>query len=116
MKRTVILVVAMATLAVSAAGVGVASERELPPHAHMLLLGYELGEVDGVPALVGWRACVDLAAGRAVPLHAHHDQMHVGRVGDVLADKAGNAVVGTYPLAPWTDCASFEGFLPLTFD
>jgi hypothetical protein len=116
MRRLLIMTLAVAMLAVSVVGVGVAQEHEVPDHAHILVLGLEFGEVDGSFALVGWRRCVDLAAGRSVPLHAHHDRLHVGPVNDVLIDNAGHAVVGTYPLAPWTSCADFDDFLPIIIE
>jgi hypothetical protein len=115
MRRALILVAAMTLLALSAVGAGSAQEHELPDHPHMLLLGFEIGEVDGALALVGWRKCVDLAAGHSVPLHAHHDQLHFGPVGDVLADNAGHAVVGGAPLSSWEGCAGLEAALPIVF-
>lgn len=76
---------------------------EMPPHGHILLLGLDGDDV---------RHCVDLAAGRALPLNAHHDRVHVGRAGRALA-RAGHAVAPTAPLTPWDDCAGlfayFEG-------
>jgi hypothetical protein len=115
MRRALILVVAMAMLTVAAVGTGVAQEHELPDHPHMLLLDLEIGEVDGAFALLGWRKCVDLSAGRSVPLHAHHDHLHFGPVNDVLFDNAGHAVIGGAPLSPWEGCAGLEAALPIVF-
>jgi hypothetical protein len=68
----------------------------------MLVLGLEFDE-HGEP--VGFRRCVDLAAGLALPLHAHHDTIHLGRAGEMLRSKAGNFVVPTAPLTPFNNCA-----------
>jgi hypothetical protein len=115
MRRALILVAAMTMLATFAVGAGVAQEHETPDHPHMLVLGIEIGQVDGSFAVLGWRKCVDLAAGHAVPLHAHHDQLHFGPVNDVLFDNGGHAVIGGAPLSPWAGCAGLEAALPIVF-
>jgi hypothetical protein len=115
MKRVSILAVASALLAVTVVGPSVAEEQELPDHPHMLVLDIELGAVDGAFGVLGWRKCVDLAAGRAVPLHAHHAHLHVGPVNDVLFEHAGHAVVGGAPLSDWEGCAGLEAALPIVF-
>ena len=115
MRRVVVLTVLLALLAITVAGVGVAEEPQLPDHPHMLVLHIEVGEVDGIPAVLGWRRCIDLAAGHPVPLHAHHDHLHFGPVGEVLFDNAGHAVVGGAPLSPWAGCAGLEAALPIVF-
>jgi hypothetical protein len=92
------------------------ADADLPPHGHMLVLQPEfdpaLGEHGGV---TGWHRCIDLAGGRHVPLHAHHDTVHTGRAGEALFD-AGHAVVPTAPLTPWENCAELEAALPIIFD
>jgi hypothetical protein len=115
MRRALIVVAAMALLAVSAVGAGTAQEHGIPDHPHMLVLGIEIGEVEGSFAVLGWRKCVDLAAGQPVPLHAHHDQLHFGPVNDVLFDDAGHAVLGGAPFGPWEGCAGLEAALPIVF-
>ena len=72
-----------------------------PRHPHMLVIGLELDE-NGNP--VGFRRCVDLAGGRALPLRAHHAHVHTGRAGEALRN-AGHAVVPGAPLTPWRNCA-----------
>ena len=77
---------AMGTLAAPAAAQGP------PHHPHALLLHFEV--VDGTP---NYARCVDLANGRALPNHVHHDTVHEGRAGSALGS-AGHVV------APYT-CA-----------
>lgn len=72
-----------------------------PPHGHMLILGLELDE-RGSPT--GFRKCVDIAANRPVPLHAHHAGLHTGRAGTALQE-AGHYTLATAPLDDWDDCA-----------
>jgi hypothetical protein len=84
-----------------------------PPHPHMLLIHPEVGMVDGGPALVGFRRCVDLAAGDPVPNHAHHAHLHdrAGAANRALTG-AGHAVVPGSPLTGWTSCADLADDLP----
>ncbi|NDL55812.1 hypothetical protein [Phytoactinopolyspora mesophila] len=78
------------------------AQSEVPPHPHMLVLGLQL-DADGEP--VGFKRCVDLAAGKPVPLNAHHAHVHTGTAGEMLRTKAGHAVVPGAPLTPWNNCA-----------
>ena len=66
------------------------------PHPHMLVQRpvVENGH------LVGFRKCVDLAAGRTVPLHAHHEHIPTGTAGAALSEKAGHWVIPGAPLTP----------------
>jgi hypothetical protein len=66
----------------------------------MLVLGVQFE--GGEP--VGFRKCVDLAAGRKLPLNAHHAHLHTGRAGEALFEKAGHVVVPGAPLTPWSNC------------
>lgn len=90
-------------------GIGVAHDHApSPEHPHMLVLGIEL---DGETP-VSYRKCVDLAAGQALPLKAHHDHLHTGRAG-LAQSRAGNVVVPGAPLTPWADCdALIAAFFP----
>ena len=110
MKRTMILLAAATTsLALLAPAAGAQGP---PPHAHVLLqqaaVDESLVEIEGEPFIrieVEFRRCVDLAGGRPVPLHAHHQGVHTGDAGDALRDKAGHLVVPMAPLTPWRNCA-----------
>lgn len=84
-----------------------------PPHPHMLLQQVEIDpDMFDHGALTGFRRCVDLAANRPVPNHAHHNHIHTGRAGMALAN-AGHAVVPGAPLTPWADCAALADDLPI---
>ena len=113
-----VTVVALGLLVGALAGSGVAEEhdQEVPLHGHMLVQRPVFGEVDGIPAALGFRKCVDLAAGRALPLNAHHDHIHTGSAGAALAMRAGHAVVPTAPLTPWANCAELAAALPILFE
>lgn len=105
MKQSVVVVLTFAIAAlVAAAGVAFAEE-PLPPHPHMLVLHLEFE--NGQP--VGFGKCIDVAAGRSVPLHAHHDHIHTGRAGQALSS-AGHAVIPGAPVTPWANCAELEEF------
>jgi hypothetical protein len=103
MKRLAMLL-AIFTLA-TAAIVGTASTQSLPPHGHLLLIGMEF-DAEGEP--IGFRKCVELAAGKPVPLHAHHDRLHAPQK---LLSTAGHMIVPTAELTPWTNCAEFIEFV-----
>jgi hypothetical protein len=116
--RRIITIAVAALLAVSlfaAPSIG-AGHEETPPHAHMLVQRPEFGVVmvDGEPwfGVTGIRRCVDLAAGRHLPLRAHHDTIHTGTAGLMLFEKAGHAVVPTFEYA---NCAELEAALPIAF-
>ena len=91
-----------------------AQEPELEPHPHMLVLGLEL-DASGEP--VGFRKCVDLAAGQALPLNAQHQHVHFGTAGEHLFTNAGHAVVPGAPFpapfeepVPWSNCDELIAF------
>lgn len=91
-----------------------AQEPEFDPHPHMLVLGLELDEA-GEP--VAFRKCVDLAAGQALPLNAHHEHLHFGTAGSNLFTKAGHVVVPGAPFPapfedplPWSNCEELIDF------
>ena len=109
-NTTATLAAAAATataLALAAAGAAQADETPAPPeHGHMLVLGLEFGE-DGV----SYRRCVDIAAGKALAVHVHHDGLHAGTAGDALR-RAGNFPVPTAPLTPWRNCADLAKDFP----
>jgi hypothetical protein len=113
-RRLATIGVAAVFSAGAAVGVGVAqSGGGLPDHPHMLLQRLELGEVDGTFAILGWRRCIDLAAGEPVPLVAHHRHLHVGDPGEQLFIHAGHGVAPGAPLSPWEGCAGMEAALPI---
>ena len=103
------------TLAAGGPG-GPHAEGGPPAHPHMLLIHPDVGLVDGVPSLVGFRRCVDLAANQPVPNHAHHAHIHTGAAGTALSTNAGHAVVPGAPLTAWADCAALAGDLPIPLD
>src|SRR5918994_6940102 len=105
-----VLVVSMLALATPAS----AQEPEFEPHPHMLVLGLEL-DASGEP--VGFRKCVDLAAGEVLPLEAHHEQVHFGTAGEALFTKAGHVAVPGAPFpapfeepVPWSNCEELIDF------
>ena len=104
MKRTLVLVLAVGLLLGLQAPPALS---ELPEHPHMLVLGFEL-DADDNP--VGFERCIDLAAGQALPLHAHHDHLHTGKAGEALFANAGHVVVPGAPLTPWSNCEEFIAF------
>lgn len=107
MKRSMILVLAVSMLLGTMGGVAAAQEEELPRHGHVLLLGMEFD--GGEP--VGYRKCVDLAAGRRLPLVAHHSTVHQGRASQALG-RAGHMAVPTHPLIPGVhNCEDFAAAL-----
>ena len=77
----------------------------VPPHGHMLVLGVEFG-----PTGPTFRKCVDIAAGRALPLHAHHEHLHTGQAGEALR-AAGNFAIPTSPLSSFANCAALEAMV-----
>jgi hypothetical protein len=113
MKRTWMLLAAAALAVGLLTPMAVADDQEgPPPHAHMMIQGaegdgdIEFGE-DGTVYFVRpeYRKCVDLAANRTVPLHAHHAGIHTGRAGWALNANTKNFVIPTAPLSFWDDCA-----------
>lgn len=106
MKRVFACAVLAATgLAGFAGPVGSA---EVPPHSHLLLTGIELDESGEMPLSI--KKCRPLANGEAVPIQAHHANLHTGRAGEAQWE-AGNGVVPVFPgRTPWTDCASLMEF------
>ena len=102
------------TLIGAAALAAPASAQEFEPHPHMLVLGIEL-DASGEP--VGFRKCVDLAAGEALPLNAQHQHVHFGTAGVMLFEKAGNVAVPGAPFpapfeepVPWSNCEELIDF------
>jgi hypothetical protein len=111
--RRLVGVLAAASLVLMLAG-PVAAQVE--PHGHMLVQHPEFGVVlvDGEPwfGVTSIRKCVDLAAGRHLPLHAHHDTIHTGKAGVMLAERADIHIVPTFEFA---NCAELEAALPIAF-
>ena len=98
-------VAAAAAALVTGAGAVAAQADEqgpAPAHGHFLVLGVQVGD-EGLT----FRSCIDVAAGRQLPLHAHHEHLHHGSAAEAL-QAAGNYVVPTMPLTTWADCAAFE--------
>lgn len=96
-----------------------ADEHEFDRHPHLLLQRPEIGLIDGVPHLVGFRKCVDLAGNRTVPLHAHHEHLHFGSSGVSFDGQSGHVVIPAAPFpspffdpVPWGNCAEFTALLP----
>lgn len=85
---------------------------ETPLHSHLHLTGVVLDETEWPVSIA---KCKPLAAGRAVPLNAHHANLHTGKAGEAQW-QAGNAVVPVFPGpegTPWTDCDSLMAFFGL---
>jgi hypothetical protein len=82
---------------------------QLPEHPHLLVVGLELDE-DGNP--VGFRKCVELAAGQALPLNSHHEHVHFGTAGEALFSLAGHGVApaAPFPGVPWSNCEELIAF------
>lgn len=113
MKRIAALTAATALALAGAAvtGTSASADEHIPDHGHALLLGVDLDLSGPAPVVLGVRKCVDLAGNRAVPLHAHHDNLHFNQGGTAAAKlftRAGHVVapVAPFPGPPWTDCAS----------
>ena len=106
MLKTTAVLAAAAALALAVPGAAQAHDDEVPVHGHMLVLGLQFGE-DGV----SYRKCIDISAGKALPVHVHHEGLHAGRAGDALR-KAGHFPVPTAPLTPWANCADLAANPP----
>lgn len=67
------------------------------------------------PFSITYRKCVDLAAGRILPLHAHHAHLHFGRAGEAQL-RAGHLTVPLAPFLPLPihNCADLAEFFPPT--
>jgi hypothetical protein len=91
-----------------------------PPHAHLHFNGVVIDEDENGEESISIKGCRFLAAGRAVPTHAHHDNLHTGLAGEALWN-AGNAVVPVFfpdengeGGTPWQNCEDFIEFLGIT--
>lgn len=91
-------------------GVSAADEHpgDTPEHGHIRLLHATWTGPGFGPAthVLSYRKCVDLAAGKALPLQAHHNTVHTGRAGKALRG-AGHLTIPTSPLTPFTNCAQY---------
>lgn len=103
-----VLAAGMMALAIPATG-----QEDFDQHPHMLVLGVEFDEFEEP---VAFRKCVDLAANKRLPLHAHHQHMHFGTAGAKLFE-AGNVVVPGAPFPapfddplPWSNCEELIAF------
>jgi hypothetical protein len=105
LHRFMILFAAVGLLGAS---LSVAQAEEVPDHGHLLVTGIQF-DAEGEP--IGYRHCRLLAAGRPVPLNAHHAHIHTGRAGEMLWTKANAAVVPLAPLAPWSTCEEFAAMI-----
>lgn len=105
MRKTAALLGALGLVVVGAAAPAQAHDHgPLPEHGHVLVLGVQW---DGEEP-VGFRKCIDLAGGNALPLKAHHQTVHQGRAGEALFS-AGHIVAPTAPLWPEVrNCADLE--------
>lgn len=81
------------------------ADEHIPEHPHVMVTGVELGEF-GEP--ISYRKCHELAAGKALPLNAHHESIHTGTAGfgnpDVGVTRAGNFVIPLAPFSPYENC------------
>lgn len=122
MKGSVIAAVALVGVTAIAVPV-VAQDHEsddFDPHPHMLLHGLEIETTEDSVIFQGFRRCVDLAASRPVPLHAHHQRLHFGDSGVSFGGASGHVVLPVAPFPapfgdpfPWSNCTEFEQLLPL---
>lgn len=98
---------AVAALALGLPSAAQADETHATPeHGHMLVLGFEFSDTG-----VTYDKCVDIAAGKALPVHVHHEGLHAGRAGDALRN-AGHFPVPTAPLTPWENCEDLAEAFP----
>ncbi len=84
----------------------------IPPHAHVMLIGAELGAT-----AITYDKCIDFAAGKTLSTTAHHAGVHTGAAGGSpfvqgALFNAGKVVVPMAPLTPFTGCASIPNPLP----
>ena len=116
-------IVAVAAIAIPATAAEHDHEHLFDPHPHLLVQRPEIDiiMIDGepVPHLVGIRKCVDLAGNNAVPLDAHHEQVHFGDTGVSFDGASGHVVVPAAPFpaplfepVPWSNCEEFEAMIP----
>ena len=106
LKGTALAMGAAVTLVVGPLGAAAsAHEHGGPPplHGHIKLIGLQFDQ-QGEP--FGFRKCIHLPSGNALPLKAHHAHLHTGRAGEAQWN-AGHAVVPLAPLSPWSSCADF---------
>lgn len=101
MRKQLTVAVAFAIIGCAAVLGMVLAQGGPPEHPHLLVIGVEF-DGDGNPT--SYRRCVELAAGQALPLNAHHEHVHVGTAGEKLGENAGNFVVPAAPLTPWSNC------------
>lgn len=118
MRRLAIVLALLGLVAIAVPVI--ALEHEFDRHPHMLLQRPEVGLIEGVPHLLGFRKCVDLAGNNTVPLHAHHERLHFGDSGVSFDGKSGHVVIPGAPFpsplfesVPWSNCDEFATFLPL---
>lgn len=100
-----------------------AQEPEFDPHPHLLVQSPEVGPINGVLHLVGFRNCIDLANNRSLGLNAHHDHIHTGGTGVSFGGESGHFVIPAAPFGaplfeplPWSNCDEFEALLPISFE
>lgn len=107
MRRTAAVVATVGLMSIGVAAPTLAADGPPPPHGHALVLGLLLDE-KGEP--VGYRKCLHLAAGRPLPLGAHHAHAHTGKAGEALF-KVGHMVVPLAPLSDVADCDAIAAFV-----
>jgi hypothetical protein len=123
-KRLIILIFAMAIGLSLFAGSAIAADHAngrsewpdgLPPHGHVMLVRAEIDNGN-----LYFNKCVDLAAGKTLRGTAHHESVHTGVpggspfAGGVLF-QAGNWVIPTLGLAPFSGCDDFTSGMPVPF-
>ena len=115
MRKVLPLLSAMLILGATAAAAVTAQGKDwgpIPPHAHVMLIGAEIG-AGGIT----YDKCVDFAAGKTLSTTAHHAGVHTGAAGGSpfvqgALFNAGKVVVPMAPLTPFTGCASIPNPLP----
>jgi hypothetical protein len=120
MRRTTAVVLSALTLLLGMVGMAGAQQvgpdwpGGLPPHGHMRLLHAEWTGPGVGPTtnVLSYGRCVDLADGKVVTIHAHHENLHVGRAGVAQRTGGGHLVVPTAPLTPFANCAELAKALP----
>jgi hypothetical protein len=114
MRRWSILVLLLVLGLVLIANPATGEDETFEEHPHALVLGVAFDD-EGNP--ISYRKCIDLAAGQALRLNAHHDHMHFGTAGEKLFTNAGNVVVPMAPFpepfedaVPWNNCEELIAF------
>ena len=114
MRKILPLLSAMLILGATVAVVGAQAKDwgPVPPHAHVMLIGAEVGA-----GAITYDKCIDFAAGKTLPTTAHHAGVHTGAAGGSpfvqgALWNAGKVVVPMAPLTPFQGCETIPNPLP----